>query len=283
MAPMVVPPLQYGPRMVPLHGVQDNGSVHGSVHGNSQMLDFLEGQVRGMDVGAPLLQLPTQYVPTHLQALPPQQIALQPQPLHNVQPMQPLNQAVPFSPGPRSMLSALDEMGVHGVERRVIQLPPIMGRAPSLTSRRGLRENRHSSQSSGSSNRKGHNRDNSRYPSSSRRGILRSYSDESDWNDRRSGRGSREHRRNSGTQRSGPRVRSKAELIKELQWADPQQDRRYSPTPHGGFGSSEEEDDYRGVSGLRDRTWPEKPPSYSSVDIRPGQSKRTTERTSVRI
>ncbi|TSV41649.1 NADP-dependent malic enzyme, mitochondrial [Bagarius yarrelli] len=279
MAPMVVPPLQSGP---PLHVFQANRSVHGSVHGNSQMLDFLEGQVRGMDVGAPLHQLPTQYVPSHIQALPPQQVALQPQPLHNVQPMQPLNHTVPFSTGPPSMLSALDEMGVHGVERRVIQLPPIVGRAPSLSSRRGQRESRgaprHSSQSSGSSNRTGHNRDNSRYPGSSRRGILRSYSDESDWNDRRTGRGSREH---SGTQRSGTRVRSKAELIKELQWAIPQQDRRFSPTPQDGFGSSEEEDDgYRKVSGSRERTWPEKPPSYSSIDIRPGQSKKPTGRTS---
>ncbi|KAK2850230.1 hypothetical protein Q7C36_009013 [Tachysurus vachellii] len=282
MAPMVVPPQQSGPPMVFPHGVQANGSVHGSNHSNSQMLDFLERQVRGMDVGAPY---PTQYVPTHLQTLPPQQVALQPQPLQNVQPMQPLTQAVPFSPGPPSMLSALNEFGVHGVERRVIQLPPIVGRAPSLTSRRGPRENRrvprNSSQSSGSSNRTGHNRDNSRYPGSSRRGILRSTSDESDWNDRRLGRGSREHRGDNGTQRSGPRVRSKAELIKELQWADPQRDESYSPTPQDGYRSSEEEEDgYRGVSRSRDRAWPEKPPSYSSIEIKPGQSKRTSEHNS---
>lgn len=285
MAPMVVPPQQSGPPMVFPHGVQANGSVHGSNHSNSQMLDFLERQVRGMDVGAPH---PTQYVPTHLQTLPPQQVALQPQPLQNVQPMQPLTQAVPFSPGPPSMLSALNEFGVHGVERRVIQLPPIVGRAPSLNSRRGPRENRrvprNSSQSSGSSNRTGHNRDNSRYPESSRRGILRSTSDESDWNDRRVGRGSREHRGDNGTQRSGPRVRSKAELIKELQWAAPQRDESYSPTPQDGYRSSEEEEDgYRGVSRSRDRAWPEKPPSYSSIEIKPGQSKRTSEHNSVRL
>lgn len=279
---MAIPPTQPGPPMVIPLGVQASGSVHGSVHGNSQVLDFLESQVRGMDVGASLLQPSTQYAGTHLQALPPHQVALQPQP---VQKVQPLTQAMPFSPGPPSMLSALDEMGVHGVERRVIQLPPIVGRAPSLTSRRGPRDNRGvrqlSSQSSGSSNRTGHNRDNSRYPGSSRRGILRSYSDESDWNDRRSGRGSREHRGDTGKQRSRPHVRTKAELIKDLQWATSQQDRSYSQ--HGFWSSEEEDDSHRGASRSRDRAWPEKPPSYSSIEIQPGHSKRVSERNSVRI
>lgn len=278
-------PVQPGPHMVGLHGFQSNGSVHGSVHSNSQMLNFLESQMRGMDVGAPVHQHPTQYVANHLQALPPQQVAIEPQPVQNVQPMQPLTQAVHFSPGPPSMLSALDELGVHGVERRVIQLPPIVGRAPGLTSNKGSRENRGapklSSQSSGSSNRTGHNRDDSRYPGSSRRGIRRSYSDESDRNDRRSGRGSREHRGDRGTQRSHPRVRSKAELIKELQFATPQRDRSYSPTPQGDFWSSEDEDHgHRGMSRSRDRAWPEKPPSYSSIEIQPGHSKRTSEHNS---
>lgn len=281
-------PVQPGPHMVGLHGFQSNGSVHGSVHSNSQMLNFLESQMRGMDVGAPVHQHPTQYVANHLQALPPQQVAIEPQPVQNVQPMQPLTQAVHFSPGPPSMLSALDELGVHGVERRVIQLPPIVGRAPGLTSNKGSRENRGapklSSQSSGSSNRTGHNRDDSRYPGSSRRGIRRSYSDESDRNDRRSGRGSREHRGDRGTQRSHPRVRSKAELIKELQFATPQRDRSYSPTPQHDFWSSEDEDHgHRGMSRSRDRAWPEKPPSYSSIEIQPGHSKRTSEHNSVRI
>lgn len=288
MALMAAPPLQPGPPMVLAHGVQASGSVHGSVHSNKQMLDFLESQVRGMDVGAPLLQPPTQYVASHLQGVPPQQAALQPQPVQNVQPMQPLTQAVPFSPGPPSMLSALDEMGVHGVERRVIQLPPIVGRAPSLTSHRGPRENRRvprlSSQSSGSSNRTGHNRDDSRYPGSSRHGILRRYSDESDWNDRRLGQGSREHRGVRGTQRSRPRVCSKAKLIKELEQATPQRDRSYSPTPRGGFWSSEEEDGgHRGMPRSRDQAWLEKPPSYSSIEIQPSHSKRTSECNSVRF
>lgn len=287
MAPLAVPPLQPGPPMVFPHGVQANGSFHSSVRGNSQMLDFLESQVRGMDVGPPLIQPPTQYVGTQFQAMPPQQVALQPQHVQSVQPMQPLTQAVPFSPGPPSMLSALDEMGVHGVERRIIQLPPIVGRAPSLNSRRGPRENfrlpRLSSQSSGSSNHTGHNQDSSRHPGTSRRGILRSYSDESDWNDRRSGRPSREHRGDSGTKRSQPRVHSKAELIKELQRATTQQDRSHSPTPQDGFWSSEEEDDgHRRVSSSRDREWPVKPPSYSSIEIKPGHNKRTSERSSVR-
>lgn len=282
MAPMPVPSPLPGPPMVLPHGVQASGSVHGSVHNNNQMLDFLESQVRGMDMGAKLLQPRTQYVGTHLQTLPPQQAALQPQPI------QALAQAVPFSPGPPSMLSALDEIGVRGVERRVIQLPPIVGRALSLTSRRGSRENRAvtrlSSQSSGSSNRTGHNRNSSRHPGSSRCGILRGYSEESDWNDRQSSQGSQEYREDRGTHRSQPRVRSKAELIKELERATFHQDRGWSPAPQGGFRSSEQEDNgHRGVLGSRDRAWPVNPPSYSSIEIHPGHSKRTSEHNSVRI
>ncbi|KAI5621341.1 immunoglobulin-like domain containing receptor 1b precursor, partial [Silurus asotus] len=282
MAQMAGPPLQPVPPMVLSNHVQANGSVHGSVYNNNQILDFLENQVRG--INGEVLQPATHYVATHL---PPQQAAHQPQHMHNVPPMQPITQSVPFSTRPPSMLSALDEMGVHGVERRVIQLPPIVGRAPSLTSRRGPRETRavprHSSQSSGSSNRTGRNRDNSRYPGTSQHGILRSYSDESNWNDRRLGRSSREHRGDRDSQRSRSYVRSKAELIKELERENPQRERSYSPTPEGDFWSSEEEDDgNRRVSRSRDRAWPDKPPSYSSIEIQPRHSKRTSERNSVR-
>ncbi|KAI5106970.1 immunoglobulin-like domain containing receptor 1b precursor, partial [Silurus meridionalis] len=282
MAQMAGPPLQPVPPMMLSNHVQANGSVHGSVYNNNQILDFLENQVRGINGEAPVLQPATHYVATHL---PPQQVAHQPQHMHNVPPMQPITQSVPFSTRPPSMLSALDEMGVHGVERRVIQLPPIVGRAPSLTSRRGPRETRavprHSSQSSGSSNRTGRNRDNSRYPGTSQHGILRSYSDESDWNDRRLGRSSGEHRGDRDSQRSRSYVRSKAELIKELERQNPQRERSYSPTPEGDFWSSEEEDDgNRRVSRSRDRAWPDKPPSYSSIEIQPRHSKRTSERNS---
>uniref|UniRef100_A0A3B1JPX9 Immunoglobulin-like domain containing receptor 1b n=1 Tax=Astyanax mexicanus TaxID=7994 RepID=A0A3B1JPX9_ASTMX len=272
MGPMLVPPHHPAPPMVLPYGVQANGSMHGSgkgsMHGNNHMLDFLENQVRAVDVGAPLVQHPAQYMAAPFQALPPQQIALPPQP------MQPLTQAVPHNPGPPSMLSALDEMGVHGVERRVIQLPAIVGRAPGQTSRRAQRDNRpvlrFHSQSSGSSSRSAHYRDSSRRDTGSpRRGILRSYSDESDWDDRRGGRGSRERRGGSGGDLSRPRVRSKAELIEELQRANPRR---------GSWSS--EEDSYRGAAKSRDRAWPENPPSYSSIDIHPGHSRRTNERSS---
>ncbi|KAI4903044.1 hypothetical protein NFI96_033405 [Prochilodus magdalenae] len=276
MGPMIIPSPQPGPLMVLPHEVQANssmrGSTKGSVHGTNQMLDFLENQVRGIDVGAPLLQTQPQYVLAPLQALP-QQIAPPPQALH---PTQPLTQAVPFSAGPPSMLSALDEMGVQGVERRVIQLPPIVGRAPSLTSRRVQRDTRgalrFSSQSSGSSNRTAHYRDDSRRdPGSPRRRVLRSYSDESDWEDRR-GRGSKGRRGGSGGERSRPRARSKDELIEELQRANPHRD-----------SWSSEEDSQRGAARSRGRAWPEKPPSYSTIDIQSGQSRRTSERYSVSV
>lgn len=278
MGPMFVPPAQHEiPMVLPL-GAHANGSMHGSVqgtlHGNNQMLDFLESQVRTMDVGAPLQRAP-QYV------VAPQQMGLQPQPVQpmqpHTQPMQPHSQAIPFTPGPPSMLSALDEMGVQGMERRVIQLPPIVGRAPSLASRRAPRDNRgilrFSSQSSSSSNRTRHPREDSqRNPGSQRRGILRSYSDESDWDDRHGGRGSRGRREGSGGGRSRPQARSKEELIEELQRAN---------LRRGSWSS--EEDSHRGAARSRDRDWPEKPPSYSSIEIRPGQGRRSNERHSVRI
>uniref|UniRef100_A0A3P8UE52 Immunoglobulin-like domain containing receptor 1a n=1 Tax=Cynoglossus semilaevis TaxID=244447 RepID=A0A3P8UE52_CYNSE len=61
---------------------------------NNHMLDYLESQVRGMDMNSPLLMPPPQHRPVN----------------------------VPFSPGPPSMISALDD---GPKERRVINLPPI--------------------------------------------------------------------------------------------------------------------------------------------------------------
>ncbi|XP_059927648.1 immunoglobulin-like domain-containing receptor 1a [Gadus macrocephalus] len=75
---------------------------------NGQMLDYMENQMRGMDMSSPMLQ---------------------PQPMHPMHPMQhnqmmgPPGLSVPFSPGPPSMLSALNDDGP--AERRVITLPPI--------------------------------------------------------------------------------------------------------------------------------------------------------------
>ncbi|KAG7467023.1 hypothetical protein MATL_G00149080 [Megalops atlanticus] len=201
MAPMPLPPPQPAfPSMPPsMHG-------NGSIHGTTQALDYLESQVRNMDVSTPLFQP---------QAMPP--------------PPQHMPQGVPFSPGPPSMLSSLNEMGVHGVERRVIQLPPIMER-PGSSSRRapsGPRSARPPSRSSESSSRSARRRDDYGPPrqdlSPPRRGILRSYSEESDFEDRRRGLGPG----------GRPRSRSRDDLLEEMRRAPPRRDRSYSPAAPG--------------------------------------------------
>lgn len=269
MAPMVLP-------FVPPHGYHANGSINGSVRGNNQVLHFLENQVSGMDMAAPMLHPQHHYTAVPFQSLPHQYAA--PQPQYATPPPQPMPQAVPLSARPPSMLSALDEMGVQGVERRVIQLPPIMGRAKQ-SSRRTNDGGRHrlSNHSSGRSNRNGHHRDDSwREPSSSRRGtqMQRSYSDESDWDDRRGGRGSSGRRGVSSSDRSCPRVRSKGELLEELERATNRRDRSNSPSPRRGSWSSDEEDSYRKGKRSQGRL-SEKPPDYSTIEILPGHSRRS--------
>ncbi|XP_016144083.1 immunoglobulin-like domain-containing receptor 1b [Sinocyclocheilus grahami] len=276
MAPMVIPPSQPVLPFVPPHGYHANGSINGSVRGNNQVLDFLENQVRGMDMAAPMLQPQQYYTEVPFQSLPHQYVF--PQPQYATPPPQPIPQAVPLSARPPSMLSALDEMGVQGVERRVIQLPPIVGRAKP-SSRRTNDGGRHrlSNHSSGSSNRNGHHRDDSRRElSSSQRGtqIQRSYSDGSDWDDRRGARGSSGRRRVSVLDRSCPRVRSKGELLEELEHATNRKDRSYSPSPRRGSWSSDEEDSYRKRKRSQGRL-SEKPPAYSTIDILPGHSRRS--------
>ncbi|KAK2904876.1 hypothetical protein QQF64_033019 [Cirrhinus molitorella] len=262
MAQMAIPPPQHVPPMVPHHGYHSNGSVNGSVHGNNQMIDFLENQVRGMDMAVPMLQPQHHYTAVPL----PHQYA--PQPQYVTPPPQAIPQAL--AARPPSMLSALDEMGVQGVERRVIQLPPIVGRGKQ-SSRRSNDGGRHrmSNHSSGSSNRNGYHRDDSwREPSSSRRGtqLQRSYSDESDWDDRRRSRGSAGRRGVSGSDRSRPRVRSKGELLEELERAENRRDRS--------SWSSDEEDNYRKGKRSQGRL-AERPPAYSSIDVLPGHSRRS--------
>ncbi|XP_073702078.1 immunoglobulin-like domain-containing receptor 1b [Garra rufa] len=261
MAQMAIPPPQHIPPMVPPHGYHSKGSVNGSVRGNHQMIDFLENQVRGMDMAVPMLQPQHHYT-----AVPfPHQYAA-PQPQYVTPPPQPISQA--SAARPPSMLSALDEMGVQGVERRVIQLPPIMGRGKQ-SSRRTNDGGRHrmSNHSSGSSNRN-HRNDSWREPSSSRRGtqLQRSYSDESDWDDRRGGRGSAGRRGVSSSDRSRPRVRSKGELLEELERAANRRDRS--------SWTSDEEDSCRKGKRSQGRL-AERPPAYSSIDILPGHSRRS--------
>lgn len=291
MGPMAYPPHQQGPPGM-AHGVYDGHSIPGSAQGANQMLDYLESQVRGMDVAAPMV---------HTQPAPHQQMAA---PSHHYQPLSAQHratppQAVPFSAGPPSMLSALDEIGVQGVERRVIQLPPIIGRGagqPSHRSSGGTRGGgaRLSIPSSESSSRGGYRRDNRGGPRdapSPRRGILRGYSDESDWDDRHGRRGgSSGGRRGGGGVSEGfrPRSRSRDDLMDELRHVTPRRDRSYSPPARRrGSWSSEDEGSRRG-GGARPpqaKLWLEKPPSYSSIDAQPGQSGRRTnmDRFSVRV
>ncbi|XP_059199455.1 immunoglobulin-like domain-containing receptor 1b [Centropristis striata] len=273
MAPMQLSPMPLQHQVPPPHHM--NSSMRGNSPGTGQVLDYLENQVRGLDMGPP------QMAPHGHQNMLPLQPQHQPQPAPQV----------PYTPGPPSMLSALDEMGVRGVERRVITLPPIIQRGPSFTSRReygggdGARGGaRISSQSSGSTNRSGgglpRNTRGYRDVSPPRRGILREYSDESDWENRR-GRAPHRSSRNEGggsaRSRGGsgarPRTRSRDDLMEELHSRASRRERSYSPPQHRkGSWSSDEEEDSRRRKGGKAKDWPEKPPSYFSIDIQSGRS-----------
>ncbi|XP_029315671.1 immunoglobulin-like domain-containing receptor 1 [Cottoperca gobio] len=270
MAPMQLSPMdlqhQHPP---PPHHV--NSSVRGINHGSGQVLDYLENQMRGLDVRVP------QMAPYAHQNMLPLQPQLQPQPAPQV---------VPYTPGPPSMLSALGDMGVRGVERRVITLPPIIQRVPSFSSHRapgggdGFRGGpRISSQSSGSTNRSGGGlpRDSRGYRDVSppRRGILRDNIDDSEWENRRARaphRGSRNGRGGSAGRRGGasrPRPRSRDDLMDELHSRAARRQRSYSPPLRRQGSWSSDEEDSRGRKGGND--WPEKPPSYSSIENQPGR------------
>ncbi|XP_078118268.1 immunoglobulin-like domain-containing receptor 1 isoform X1 [Sander vitreus] len=286
MAPMQLSPMalqHQPPPPPPPHHV--NGSVHGNNRGTGQVLDYLENQVRGLDVGA------HQMAPHAHQNMLPLQPQLQPQ-------LAP--QAVPYTPGPPSMLSALDEMGVRGLERRVITLPPIIQRVPSFSSRRepggGDRARggpRISSQSSGSTNRSGggHHRDSRGYRDASppRRGILRDNSDDSEWENRGARaphRSSRNERGGSAGSRGGgsrPRTRSRDDLMEELHSRGSRREKSYSPPQRRkGSWSSDEEEDSRRRKGGKGKDWPENPPSYFSIETQPGRSRRNYEHLSDR-
>ncbi|XP_042350565.1 immunoglobulin-like domain-containing receptor 1 [Plectropomus leopardus] len=270
MAPMQLSPmaLQHQPPPPPHYG---NGSGRGSSRGTGQVLDYLENQVRGLDVGPP------QMAPHAHQNMLPLQPQLQPQ-------LAP--QTVPYTPGPPSMLSALDEMGVRGVERRVITLPPIITRVPSLSSRRetggGERARggpRISSQSSGSTNRSGGGlpRDSRSYRDVSppRRGILRDYDGDSEWESRRARAPHRGSRNESGGRRGGgsrPRAHSRDDLMEELYNKAARRERSYSPPQRRRGSWSSDEEDSRRRKGGKGKDWPEKPPSYSSVEEQPVRS-----------
>ncbi|KAK2905934.1 hypothetical protein Q8A73_009877 [Channa argus] len=252
---------QQQPPPPPPHHV--NFSVHGSTRENNQLLDTLENQVRGLDVSVP------QMAPHVVQNVLPLQHYPQLQPM-----LAP--PAVPYTPGPPSMLSALDGMGVRGTERRVITLPPIIQRVPSFSDRRGHGGGpRISSQSSGSTNRSagGPLRDTRGYRdrevSPPRRGILRD--DDFDWETRR---GRAPH---GGNEQGGSAVRrgegsrwSRDHLMEERHSKASQRQRSYSPPQRRkGSWSSEEVDSRRHRRG-KGKGGSEKPPSYSSIEIEPG-------------
>ncbi|XP_016422109.1 immunoglobulin-like domain-containing receptor 1a isoform X2 [Sinocyclocheilus rhinocerous] len=183
MTPVPLPP----PHMaaMPPPGVHGNGSAHGTY----PVLEYLENQVRGMDVSSPLLQ-PQPSIP--LQHLPPA-------PQH-------MPQRVPFSAGPPSMLSALDD-------------GPVSRRAPPGS--RGAR-------SSGSSRH---------YP---RPAVQRSYSQE-DMLDTRIRTGPyrpRAHSRDDllATERRGPRPDDYSPLPRHGSWSSAnEEDSRRGGARGGGW------------------------------------------------
>ncbi|MBN3303548.1 ILDR1 protein, partial [Amia calva] len=247
----------------------------------NHVLDYIENQVRSMDSGTPQMQV-MQYQPQ--QQLPPQSV---------------MGQPVPFPPGPPSMISSLNDIGVREVDRRVIHLPPIMERMPDSSQRtpagpRGLhpgggggRSSSSSAATSRSQQRPGSSRNHQprrdnfemgrpvprRDFSPPRRSVQHGYSDdESSYNSRRGPRPARGgHHSNASSRREGRlRSRSRDDLMEDLR-RPPRRDRSYSPTPRRDSVSSEDEDSRRGARGHR--LWPEKPPSYTSIEIQPGRAR----------
>ncbi|KAA8595865.1 hypothetical protein FQN60_011156 [Etheostoma spectabile] len=157
-------------------------------HGNhtpansNHMLDYLESQVRGMDMASPMLQVCNR---SHSQMWLCKRKKIRsfchiqmPPPPHHMQQMPPPQQrpmTVPFSPGPPSMISALDD-GL--TERRVITLPPIREQRPPAPKTRPPSSSE--SSRSGFGRRDDRGSAGRRQPSPARsRGISRSYSQDS--------------------------------------------------------------------------------------------------------
>uniref|UniRef100_H3CVS4 Immunoglobulin-like domain containing receptor 1a n=1 Tax=Tetraodon nigroviridis TaxID=99883 RepID=H3CVS4_TETNG len=194
-------PLLYSGKSFPLKAMP-LPPPQSSAYNTNHMLDYLESQVRGIDMASPLLQ--------HMPA------------------------AVPFAPGPPSMISALDD-GL--TERRVITLPPIR----EQRNRNPPPAPKTRPPSSSESSRSGFGRHDERgaagrrYPSPARsRGIPRSYSEES------------LDGRSHGRARAGmdrPRSRSRDDLF------DGRPRGKYSPPAgprsRGGSWSSDDEDSSR--------------------------------------
>lgn len=246
MKPMPLPPPQSSSYSMPAP------SVHGTntPANTNQMLDYLESQVRGMDMASPMLQ-PQPMPPPHMQQMQP--------------PPQSMPVNVPFSPGPPSMISALDD---GPMERRVITLPPIreqQGRKPPPAPKTRPPSSSESSRS-GFGRREERGGAGRRYPSPSRsRGVPKSYSEES-----LDGRG-------RSYVRGGPeplRSRSRDDLF------DSRSRGNYSPPAarhsRGGSWSSDDEGSSRRGGGRRGGGaggWNDNPPSYTEYE--PGQKPGT--------
>ncbi|MEQ2244958.1 hypothetical protein ILYODFUR_022582 [Ilyodon furcidens] len=241
LKPMPLPPPQSTAYSMAPPSVQ---GTHISANTN-HMLDYLERQVRGIDVTSPLLQS-TQ--PSHMQQMPP--------------PHQHMPVNIPFSPGPPSMISALD----GPVDRRVITLPPIRqkqsGRIPPPAPK-----SRPPSSSESSRSGFGHHDERGasggrRYPSPARsRGIPRSYSEES-----LDGRGRSRTRPGMDL----PRSHSRDDVF------DSRSRGNYSPPAtrysRGSWISDDETSSRRGATGGRrggGGGLPDKPPKYTEYE--PGQ------------
>ncbi|KAJ8003706.1 hypothetical protein DPEC_G00151100 [Dallia pectoralis] len=249
MTPMPLPHPMTGYSVPP--SVHGNGTIYGGPQpGTDQMLDYLENQVRGMDVTSPMMQ------PQHQQM----QMMGPPPPPH----MMP--QHVPFSAGPPSMLSGLDD---GPMERRVIQMPPIIAQ-PGGSGRRGrpppgpTTRPPSSASSSRSESRFTNRRDDRsddrseaggrRYPSpTASRGMRRSYSEDFLDGERRVDRGRMSY---DDIELGPPRARSRDDLY---------DDRRVPPPSNysrrGSF-SSDEDSRAGGRSGRAAGGYSDNPPSY---------------------
>ncbi|XP_068455568.1 immunoglobulin-like domain-containing receptor 1 [Clinocottus analis] len=249
MKPMPLPPPQSSSYSMPAPSAHGTHTPANSNH----MLDYLESQVRGMDMATPLLQSqppPPQHMhhmASHMQPMPPHMLQMPPPPQH-------MPVSAPFSPGPPSMISALDD---GPTERRVITLPPI--REPV----RFPPPPRTRPPSSSESSRSGFGRRDERGEAGRRqppRGVLRSYSEES-----LDGRRQSEPR--GGMDR--PRSRSRDDLF------DSRSRGRYSPPAsraNGGdaWSSDDEGSSRRGGGGGGGRRggggFVDKPPNYTEYE-----------------
>lgn len=272
----VMTPMQLSPMALQQHPPPPrhvNGSVQRSIHGNGQMLDYLENQVRELDAGLP------QAAPHGVQYMLPLQPQVQPQPVPT---------AVPYTSGPPSMLSALDDLGVQGVERRVITLPPIIKRVPSFSSGRGdasrdrvkggpllsSHSSRSTNRSAGGLPHSSHGyRDDSPPP---RRGILRDYNNESNWENRQGRTPQRESWKRRGasgrTRGSGSGLRSRSrDLIEEPHTRGTRRGRSFSP-PRRRQESCSSDEEEGGRKWSKGKDWAEKPPSYFSIENQRGHN-----------